>query len=127
MGTLARGGPRPQATCCPDQPHHAKGLCKTCYDTSDDRNNKRIAWREANSDYHLKLRYGVTHVDYQRMLQEQGGVCAICGNPPGNRKLAVDHCHETLKVRGLLCHTCNTALERLIGIGVGRFTDYLAR
>lgn len=47
---------------------------------------------------------------YDSMLQCQNGVCSICGNPPGVRRLAVDHCHETGKVRGLLCVSCNLQL-----------------
>lgn len=52
------------------------------------------------------------------MEEEQGGVCAICGNPETdkrNHRLAVDHCHETDKIRGLLCKSCN--------IGLGMFKD----
>jgi len=41
------------------------------------------------------------------MLQVQGGVCAICGNPPKTRRLDVDHDHKTGVIRGLLCFTCN--------------------
>jgi hypothetical protein len=44
---------------------------------------------------------------YDRLLGEQGGVCAICGNPPKTRRLHIDHDHKTGKVRGLLCHRCN--------------------
>lgn len=48
------------------------------------------------------------------MSAEQGGVCAICGgtNPSGHR-LAVDHDHETRRVRGLLCHACNAGIGKL--------------
>jgi Recombination endonuclease VII len=53
---------------------------------------------------------GVTDDEYQRLLTFQGGVCAICGNPPKNRRLSVDHNHRTGKVRGLLCFRCNRAL-----------------
>lgn len=44
------------------------------------------------------------------MFTDQGGVCAICGTSPGKKKLAIDHNHETDKVRGLLCMSCNIAL-----------------
>jgi recombination endonuclease VII len=46
-------------------------------------------------------------VDYAAMLAAQGGVCAICGNPPKTRRLHIDHDHRTGKIRGLLCFTCN--------------------
>lgn len=59
--------------------------------------------------------YGLTEVDYQRMLATQNGRCAICGTTQGRRKsddhpLYVDHDHKTGKVRGLLCQPCNSAL-----------------
>jgi len=47
---------------------------------------------------------------YDRLLAEQGGVCAICGNPPKTRRLSIDHDHKTGAVRGLLCFQCNRAL-----------------
>lgn len=48
--------------------------------------------------------------EYETRLESQGGVCAICGNPPAKRKLSVDHDHATGLVRGLLCFRCNRAL-----------------
>jgi hypothetical protein len=66
------------------------------------------------------------------MLVAQGGGCAICGSTdtkgPG-QFFAVDHCHETGAVRGLLCLCCNTALGQL-GDDVDllrRAIDYLNR
>lgn len=44
------------------------------------------------------------------MLEEQGGVCAICGTGNGQKMLHVDHDHGTGRVRGLLCHQCNRVL-----------------
>jgi hypothetical protein len=65
----------------------------------------------------LRSKYGITLEQYNIMLENQGGVCAICGDPPtiihaGEKvsPLSVDHCHKTGKVRGLLCHPCNMAL-----------------
>lgn len=59
-----------------------------------------------------KLRqWGLTVEAYEQLLTEQGGVCAICSRPcPSGRKLAVDHDHETGRVRGLLCGVCNRGL-----------------
>jgi hypothetical protein len=50
--------------------------------------------------------------DYDAMLAAQSGGCAICGTPPSvdGRALAVDHCHATGLVRGLLCRACNQGL-----------------
>jgi Recombination endonuclease VII. len=51
---------------------------------------------------------------YERLLAEQGGVCAICGNPPKTRRLHVDHDHKTGRVRGLLCYRCNRLLASYV-------------
>ena len=69
---------------------------------------------DARRDYNLRKNYGITSADYDRMLEEQGGRCAICGttHPGGrtNKYFFVDHCHDTGNVRGLLCMACNTML-----------------
>ena len=57
---------------------------------------------------------GVTDADYARMLEAQGGGCAICGTPPKSRRLHVDHDHKTGNVRGLLCYRCNRALPNYV-------------
>lgn len=72
-------------------------------------------WREKNADrfrwYQLKYQYGITKEDYEELLEKQNGVCAICEQEDdGDRPLAVDHCHETDAVRGLLCFRCNMAI-----------------
>ncbi len=54
--------------------------------------------------------FGITLADYDKMFEEQDGNCAICGLPEINRRLSVDHCHATDKIRGLLCMRCNTAM-----------------
>ena len=55
-----------------------------------------------------------TAAEYDTLLTQQGGVCAICKVAPDNqRKLAVDHCHQTGRIRGLLCTACNVALGHL--------------
>jgi hypothetical protein len=51
--------------------------------------------------------------EYDALLDEQGHVCAICGGDDGERNLAVDHCHTSGVVRGLLCSNCNKALGLL--------------
>ena len=60
--------------------------------------------------YELKRSYGISVEDYDRMLEKQGGKCAICGEVDDHHSLAVDHCHETGAVRGLLCSLCNRGL-----------------
>lgn len=62
----------------------------------------------------LKRHYGVTADWYKEKLAEQGGGCALCGVKTSNgRRLGVDHCHVANRNRGILCHGCNAALERL--------------
>lgn len=63
---------------------------------------------------HLRYKYALTLDDYARMLEEQNRKCAICHHhSPKEKRLAVDHCHDTGKVRGLLCDRCNRALGLL--------------
>jgi hypothetical protein len=68
--------------------------------------------------------HGMTPDDYENMLQDQQGACAICAAPNGtgeskqSPRLSIDHCHITKKVRGLLCRNCN--------LGLGHFKDKAA-
>jgi hypothetical protein len=81
-------------------------------------NKKRSAKNNPDICKNIQLRnkFGITLDDYNKMLANQGGVCAICKQTCGTGKsLAVDHCHKTKKVRGLLCQHCNT--------GFGQFRE----
>lgn len=83
------------------------------------------ARREADPwhEFRLSLRrhYGITVDDYLKMHDAQNGVCAICkcgetsvdNKTKKIRRLAVDHCHDSKKIRGLLCSKCNTGLGSL--------------
>ncbi|MFJ5066549.1 endonuclease VII domain-containing protein [Kitasatospora sp. NPDC088556] len=53
--------------------------------------------------------YGLTSEEYAALLAAQGGRCAIC-QETRRRNLAVDHCHRTEAIRGLLCNRCNSQL-----------------
>ena len=48
--------------------------------------------------------------DYKKLELKQKGLCAICKKEDKKRSLSIDHCHTTLKVRGLLCKKCNSAI-----------------
>lgn len=69
----------------------------------------------------LKSLHSISIEEYSILLLKQNGVCAICGKPETEtqkgrlRQLCVDHCHETGKIRGLLCSKCNK--------GLGQFLD----
>lgn len=90
------------------------------HSTREGRSAYNKANREANRDHHrgrdFKRNYGIDFAEYQRMLLEQKGVCAICDNPETKvesgtiRLLSVDHDHTTNAVRGLLCANCNLAI-----------------
>ena len=98
---------------------------------------KSKAWREANperakenrkrnyelnkeanlqyaKEFNLKRKFNLTLTQYKELLQKQNNVCAICGGTC-TKSLAVDHNHNTGKVRGLLCNNCNR--------GLGHFKD----
>ncbi len=86
-------------------------------------------WRLDNRDKandldrskYLRKRYGITPLEYDALHTKQEGLCALCNKPESivNRtgrhksRLAVDHCHKTGKVRGLLCFRCNTAIGQI--------------
>lgn len=63
-----------------------------------------------------KRKFGIDSQEYNEKRERQLGICAICKEPPTtlihNRGLFIDHDHKTNKVRGLLCHNCNTALGK---------------
>lgn len=73
--------------------------------------------RDANRNAGYSRRYGITLTDYNNMFVAQAGKCNICRTHQSELKkaLRVDHCHQTGKVRGLLCHNCN--------IGIGMLQD----
>lgn len=99
-----------KATCHPDLAHHAKGLCKTCYQDQYIKNYVRSSDSIARKkEYHWR-KLGIrefTFTDYQALWNLQNGKCAICLR---EEKLAVDHDHQTGRVRGLLCDYCNRRL-----------------
>jgi hypothetical protein len=82
--------------------------CKPCHNARGEETRQRL--HGGGREYHLRARYGIGQTDYDRILAEQGGLCAGC------HKVApahVDHDHATGKVRGLLCFNCNQALGNL--------------
>lgn len=100
-----------------DQFHKGKmQYCKECRNAYFKENYDPQKARNRNFRYYYK------HDDliYDRLLEMQDGVCAICGNPPEEQPmgrnrimrsiLSLDHNHETGEVRGLLCRHCNQAL-----------------
>jgi hypothetical protein len=112
--------------CTPSGKESTKKRTKKYKDTPSGRmtiRKLRRAWtktprgKEYIRKFRLRTKYGITLEDYDIILKNQDYVCAICGtNEPGTQgRLCVDHCHNTRKVRGLLCNKCN--------IGLGAFND----
>ncbi len=60
----------------------------------------------------LSRKYDITLYEYNELLKKQKGVCAICKQPPSDRRLCVDHNHNTGVIRGLLCVECNNGLSK---------------
>lgn len=81
------------------------------YKNDPEYREKHLAARRGRDqrDSQLKTNYGITKADYDKLLDIQLGLCAICGEEK-EETLSVDHCHTTKKIRGLLCRKCNTGL-----------------
>lgn len=74
-------------------------ICKTC-----------ASIRDKGRDHYQKT-YGISRTEYDALVEDQRGLCASCGDPLVRPHL--DHCHDTGRVRGVLCHHCNVALGML--------------
>ncbi len=83
---------------------------KKFYDSEAGRRSSQRSW--------LKVTYGLSIEDYDLMVLNQDSKCAVCGSADSKdrwKRLAVDHCHSTGKIRDLLCYKCNA--------GLGLFND----
>ena len=78
---------------------------------------------------HLKGTYGITPQEHDELMARANNSCEICGKHQSKerKKLNVDHCHVTGKIRGILCTRCNSAIATLGDNeeGVQRAVDYL--
>lgn len=75
-------------------------------------------WQDANrlaaKTHSLMRTHGIDVDEYLRLLAAQGDCCAICRRPHEmGRDFHVDHCHATGRIRGVLCHHCNTGIGLL--------------
>ena len=90
-----------------------QNYCKPC---SKERGKKYYKYN-AHKDWVRKLmsKYNLTEDGYLLIYKSQEGYCAICTihQDSLDRRLCVDHCHDTNKVRGLLCDSCNTGIGKL--------------
>lgn len=99
--------------------YNRANCCLECrrkeYNSYDEENREERAIKGLDN-YHnirwgktLATKYGINEEIYNEMYNEQNGCCKICGTHTSHlsERLAVDHCHSTGKVRGLLCRFCN--------------------
>jgi Recombination endonuclease VII len=120
--------------------------CKSCWNAyckerwiADSQNPERLRVRRAG---HLRTKYGITLEQYESMAEAQGGVCALCGGPPGKGSLkvgrlgpvfSVDHDHACCPgqvtcgkcIRGLICERCNKAMGFVDMVGLEKVIGYL--
>ena len=102
-----------------------KGRCKVCtraeakaWKAANPERNKATNKKWNDNNYSkkrhrdLKEQYGITPDQYQSMFDSQNGSCKICSihQDKLSKRLSIDHCHDTGKVRGLLCGNCNLML-----------------
>jgi len=96
-----------------------------CFHGSHEKSNISTRCQDCVSASFLKYRYKMSVEEFNRFRKEQNSCCAICqteleikeGSTFRSKNVAVDHCHKTGNVRGLLCSACNT--------GLGLFRDDL--
>jgi hypothetical protein len=84
--------------------------CKPCHNARGKETYERLYG--GTRHYHLRRRYGIGAAEFDELVRQQGGVCAICGREDPEH---VDHDHATGDVRGILCFNCNG--------GLGQFHD----
>lgn len=77
--------------------------CSAYYEKHKDR------YRHQRREWRFRTQYNLTSAEWEVMFAHQGGRCASCGTDSAKR-LVVDHCHDTGKVRGLVCDPCNLAI-----------------
>ena len=92
--------------CCAKRRDHYNKIAK------ESQKRRRLKNPKLGRTEHLKHSYGLSLSDFDLLVSQQSGKCAICG---ANTKLFVDHSHDSLVIRGLLCNKCN--------LGLGLFND----
>lgn len=93
--------------------------CKQCILEYNKQLQKTPEYKEKIWANKITYRYGITYSEYIKLLELQNNRCAICSKTVeeakgrSKKKLVIDHCHKTHKIRGLLCSNCNSALGLL--------------
>lgn len=102
--------PRDAFTRNPSNKDGLGSYCRPCHSIVSMEHADRLYGGHRN--FLAKLRYGIDLEEIERLKAEQGGKCAICGKRPAKH---VDQCHDSKKVRQILCFSCNR--------GLGKFKD----
>jgi len=101
--------------------YSGRSICKDCknaaarkkyVDDPETTQRNLVRMRERTKE----RRYGLTQIEFDKMLVDQNNRCKICSSEfISTKHTHIDHCHDTNRVRGLLCNNCNLAL--------GQFND----
>lgn len=98
------------------RPSGRQAYCKPCAAAYRKETPSKV-----KNGYRIKYLYKVTNEEVEEMFKRSNGQCYICSKPLSlnstekSEQAHIDHCHDTGKVRGILCHHCNA--------GLGRFRD----
>jgi ATPase subunit of ABC transporter with duplicated ATPase domains len=142
-GTRAAAAAKARARRASD-PERQRAYERTQYANRDARTREQKQsysrdWKRANKErvrfYGLKAAYGISEQEWLDLFAAQGSRCAMCGtDKPGCKQgWHTDHCHNSEKVRGILCRACNLTLgymgDTLEGVAqtAARCADYLRR
>ncbi len=91
---------------------HLKSVCRSCSTDLHGEWARRRKSKDISRRYHLRGKYGLSEEVFKSKLEAQAGMCAICEQDMKG-KACVDHCHNTGKLRDLLCNKCNSLLGAL--------------
>ena len=92
--------------------------CRSCMSEEQKAYRRSRDMHLIDRERNLRKEFGIGIDEYNTMLDKQNGVCSICKCEETTKRagrvmaLSVDHCHETGKIRGLLCNSCNRALGK---------------
>lgn len=89
--------------------HYLSARCRSCHQQYKRESPATPRNRKAEK---LQLRYGLTYEQWEQMRENENYSCMICGitEEEIDKKLDVDHCHNSGKVRGILCNPCNNMI-----------------
>jgi len=93
-----------------------RSQCQTCERTQNSEWRAKPGMVDYRRKYRIEKEYNIKYEDFLKMSEQQEHKCLICETTDSKARngefLVIDHCHETSKIRGLLCNDCNTALGK---------------